>query len=247
MSYNRATDFYSGVSRVLAAKPDVMFIGGAVRADRPGCEAGARTGLQGRLHRDGPGQARRGGQGHRRLCAAGRRDRRAAAGRRHRARRPPPSSRATANSYPGKDPSTEVSLNYSAVHATIAAMKLAGNVTDAVAIRAQMDKAFSTLPVEYNPNEVEGLTDKGGTVANTIIAVVENGKLKPQFLRATESARLTRSAAGTDRGRGRRFAWSRRNSTTTRCDLSSRRAHQRTGCYGRHRRNNGRRAQCGCQ
>ena len=29
MSYNRATDFYSGVSRVLAAKPDVMFIGGA--------------------------------------------------------------------------------------------------------------------------------------------------------------------------------------------------------------------------
>ena len=29
MSYNRATDFYSGVSRVLAAKPDLMFIGGA--------------------------------------------------------------------------------------------------------------------------------------------------------------------------------------------------------------------------
>ena len=29
MSYNRATDFYSGVSRVLASKPDVMFIGGA--------------------------------------------------------------------------------------------------------------------------------------------------------------------------------------------------------------------------
>jgi branched-chain amino acid transport system substrate-binding protein len=29
MSYNRATDFYSGVSRVLAAKPDVLFIGGA--------------------------------------------------------------------------------------------------------------------------------------------------------------------------------------------------------------------------
>lgn|GEM_PF-6965659 len=28
MSYNRATDFYSGVSRVLAAKPDAMFIGG---------------------------------------------------------------------------------------------------------------------------------------------------------------------------------------------------------------------------
>src|SRR3954463_9137288 len=29
MSYNRATDFYSGVSRALAGKPDVLFIGGA--------------------------------------------------------------------------------------------------------------------------------------------------------------------------------------------------------------------------
>ena len=29
MSYNRATDFYSGVSKALAAKPDVLFVGGA--------------------------------------------------------------------------------------------------------------------------------------------------------------------------------------------------------------------------
>ena len=29
MSYNKDTDFYSGVSRVIAASPDVMFIGGA--------------------------------------------------------------------------------------------------------------------------------------------------------------------------------------------------------------------------
>jgi len=29
MSYNRSTDFYSGVSKALAAKPDVLFIGGA--------------------------------------------------------------------------------------------------------------------------------------------------------------------------------------------------------------------------
>jgi branched-chain amino acid transport system substrate-binding protein len=85
---------------------------------------------------------------------------------------------------PGKEPSTEISLNYSAVHATVAAMKLAGTVTDAAAIRAQMDKAYRTLPPEYNPNDVDGLDSKGGTVANTIIATVENGKLKGQFLRA---------------------------------------------------------------
>jgi branched-chain amino acid transport system substrate-binding protein len=28
MSYNRSADFYSGVSRVLAEKPDVLFVGG---------------------------------------------------------------------------------------------------------------------------------------------------------------------------------------------------------------------------
>ena len=29
MSYNRSTDFYSGVGKVMAEKPDVLFVGGA--------------------------------------------------------------------------------------------------------------------------------------------------------------------------------------------------------------------------
>ena len=79
MSYNKATDFYSGVSSVLAAKPDVLFIGGASEPTGAGRQAGARTGLQGRLHHHRPGQDGRDGQGDRRLRAAGRLDRRAAA------------------------------------------------------------------------------------------------------------------------------------------------------------------------
>jgi branched-chain amino acid transport system substrate-binding protein len=86
--------------------------------------------------------------------------------------------------YPGKDPSSEVSLNYTAVHATAIAMKLAGTVSDATAIRAQMDKAFKSLPKEVNPNDVDGVNDKGGVLANTTVAVVENGKIKGVQLRA---------------------------------------------------------------
>jgi ABC-type branched-chain amino acid transport systems, periplasmic component len=51
-----------------------------LRADRPGGEAGPRAGLQGRLHRHGPGQARRDGRGGRRSAGAGGRGRYAAAG-----------------------------------------------------------------------------------------------------------------------------------------------------------------------
>lgn len=188
MSYNKAADFYSGVSRVLQSKPDVLLIGGASEPTalvaKQARELGFKGGLvvldQAKLDEmakvTGGYGPLEGAIGVMPLAGDV---------------RPAPTAFVARyrKLYPGKDPSTEVSLNYSAVHATIAAMKLAGNVTDAVAIRAQMDKAFSTLPVEYNPNEVEGLTDKGGTVANTIIAVVENGKLKPQFLRATESAK----------------------------------------------------------
>ncbi len=77
----KATDFYTGVSRAIAEKPDVMFVGGPLRADRAGGQAGAANcALQGRLHRRGPGQDGRDGQGHQRARHARRLDRRDAAG-----------------------------------------------------------------------------------------------------------------------------------------------------------------------
>lgn len=188
MSYNKAADFYSGVSRVLQSKPDVLLIGGASEPTALVAKQARELGFKGgfvvldqakldEMAKVTGGYAQlEGAIGVMPLAGDDRPSPVAFTARYHKL-------------YPGKDPSTEVSLNYSAVHATIAAMKLAGTTTDAVAIRAQMDKAFSTLPKEFNPNEIEGLTDKGGTVANTIIAVVDQGKLKGQFLRATESAK----------------------------------------------------------
>jgi branched-chain amino acid transport system substrate-binding protein len=80
--------------------------------------------------------------------------------------------------FPGRTPSTEVMLNYTTVWATAQAMKLAGTVSDAVAIRAQLDKAMKTLPAALNPFGYNGVDERGGTLANGRVAAIEGGKVK---------------------------------------------------------------------
>jgi branched-chain amino acid transport system substrate-binding protein len=177
MSYNRATDFYSGVSRVLAAKPDVLFVGGAseptglvikqarelgfkggfviidqAKMDEIGKVTGGYAMLEGSigvlpLVDDSAANTKNFVERFRKL-------------------------------YPGRDPSSEVSLNYTAVHATAHAMKLAGTVTDATAIRAQLDQAYKTMPAQHNPHMIDGVTERGGTTADTRVAVIDGGKVR---------------------------------------------------------------------
>jgi branched-chain amino acid transport system substrate-binding protein len=183
MSYNRATDFYSGVSRALAPKPDVMFIGGASEPTglvvKQARELGFKGGFiiidQAKMDEVGKvsgGYASlEGAIGVLPVVDDSSADTKAFVERFHKL-------------YPGRDPSSEVSLNYTAVHATAVAMKLAGTVTDAAAIRAQLDKAFKTLPSMHNPNAVDGVDAKGGSTADPRVAIVEGGKIKEVKLSA---------------------------------------------------------------
>ena len=41
-----------------------------------------------------------------------------------------------------------------------------------------LDKAFKSLPSEHNPHEMNGVDERGGSTANTRVAVVEGGKVK---------------------------------------------------------------------
>jgi branched-chain amino acid transport system substrate-binding protein len=183
MSYNKSTDFYSGVSRVMQAKPDVMLIGGASEPTalvaKQARELGFKGGFivmdQAKLDEmakvvGGYGSLE-GAIGVMPLVDDPSADAKSYVERFRKA-------------YPGKDPSSEVSLNYTAVHATAIAMKLAGTVSDPAAIRAQMDKAFKSMPGDVNPNDAEGVNDVGGVLANTTVAVVENGKIKGVQLRS---------------------------------------------------------------
>lgn len=188
MSYNKATDFYSGVSKVLQGKPDVLFIGGASeptalvakQARDLGFKGGFLVLDQAKLDEmakvvGGYGPLE-GSVGVLPMIAD-----------------PRPNAKLFVNNFhkldPNRDPSSEVSLNYTAVHATAVAMKLAGTVTDGVKIREQMDKAFKSLPPENNPQEIEGLDDKGGTIANVLMGIVEGGKIKDVSLRAANAGK----------------------------------------------------------
>ena len=177
MSYNRAADFYSGVSRALAAKPDVMFIGGASEPTglvvKQARELGFKGGFviidQAKMDEmakviGGYGPLE-GSIGVLPLVEDKTPDAQNFVARFQKA-------------YPGRIPSSEVSLNYTAVYLTAEAMKVAGTVTDATAIRAALDKAAKQLTPAHNPNSLDGVDEKGGTLADTRVAVIEGGKVK---------------------------------------------------------------------
>ncbi len=182
MSYNRATDFYSGVSRVLAAKPDVLFIGGASEPTGLVVKQARELGFKGgfiiidQAKMDEMAQV-----------TGGYAPLEGSIGVLPVVDDPAPDTRAFVErfrkAYPGRNPSSEVSLNYTAVHATAMAMKMAGTVTDAAAIRANLDKAMKQLPPAANPHGLEGVDERGGSLANTRVAVIEGGKVRERALR----------------------------------------------------------------
>jgi branched-chain amino acid transport system substrate-binding protein len=188
MSYNKSTDFYSGVSKVLQDKPDVLFIGGASEPTALVAKQARDLGFKGGfLVMD---QAKLDEMAK---VVGGYGPLEGSVGVLPLAADPRPNAKLFVTNFtkihPDRIPSSEMGLNYTAVHATAIAMKLAGSTTDAKAIRAQMDKAFKSLPPENNPQEIEGLDDKGGTLANVLMGVVENGKIKDVSLRAVNAGK----------------------------------------------------------
>lgn len=181
MSYNRATDFYSGVSRVLAAKPDVLFVGGASEPTALVVKQARELGFKGGfviIDQAKMDEMSKVTGGYAPLEGS--------IGVLPTAEDTSPNTKGFVERYrkmfPGRTPSSEVQLNYIAVWATAEAMKLAGTATDAVAIRAQMDKAMKTLPASVNSFGYNGVDERGGTLANGRVAAIESGKIKEHAL-----------------------------------------------------------------
>lgn len=177
MSYNKATDFYSGVSRVLAAKPDVMFIGGASEPTALVVKQARELGFKGGfilMDQAKLDEMARVTNGYEMLEGA--------IGTMPLINDSRPGAVQFVEAYrkvhDGKDPTAEMSLNYTMVHALAGAMKLAGTVTDTAAIRARLGEALKALPPQHNPNELEDIGADGGTVTDTPVAYVENGEIK---------------------------------------------------------------------
>lgn len=177
MSYNRATDFYSGVSRVLAAKPDVMFIGGASEPTGLVVKQARELGFKGGFIIIDQAKIDEIAK-----ITGGLEPLEGAIGVLPVVDDPKPEAKEFVERYrklnAGRDPGSEALLNYITVQALAEAMKLAGTTSDAMAIRAQLDKAFKALPPKLNPYGYTGVDDKGGTLSNSRMGVVENGKVK---------------------------------------------------------------------
>ena len=178
MSYNKSADFYTGVSRVLETKPDVMFIGGPSEPTGLVAKQARELGFKGSFiimdqakmdemaKVTGGLQMLEGSIGTLPLTADER-----------------PGAKGFVAAYraaygANMNPSSESSLNYSSLHIVVNAMKLAGTVSDPTAIRAKLDAAAKALPDAINPNDFNGVDANGGSVLNTVIGVVEGGKLK---------------------------------------------------------------------
>ena len=176
MSYNRATDFYSGVSKALADKPDVMFIGGASEPTALVVKQARELGFKGgfiimdqakldEMARVLGGYAMlEGAMGVMPVIEDTRPEMKAFVER-------------FGKVYPGRTPGSEAQWNYTTIHATIKAMQLAGTTSDAAAIQAKLDAAFKSLTPAANPGEIKGVDERGGTITQVRGAAVKDGKI----------------------------------------------------------------------
>ena len=183
MSYNKSADFYSGVSRVLAAKPDVMFVGGpseptalvVKQARELGFKGGFVVMDQAKFDEmakilDGYSMLN-GSIGVLPLVADTRPVMQAYIVR-------------YAKKHIGKNPTSEALYNYTMVHALAAAMKMADSTKDVAAIRNRLTLAIKSLPGSQNPEEFTGLDANGGSESDAPLALIENDKIKQ--VRASE-------------------------------------------------------------
>ncbi|ROT98223.1 ethanolamine utilization protein EutJ [Marinobacter sp. R17] len=175
MDYNKSADFYTGVSRLVASDPDVMFVGGASEPTGLVVQQARQLGFQGGfIVMD---QAKLDEMAD---VAGGVDQLEGAIGV------VPLSTYGTdaANDFIkrykaeyDKTPGSEAAYNYSAMYGLVKAMQLAGS-TEAKAVRAKMSDAMKQLDEAHNPYQVTQVTDKGGFVTETTLAVVEDGKIE---------------------------------------------------------------------
>jgi branched-chain amino acid transport system substrate-binding protein len=176
MSYNKDTDFYSGVSRVIAGQPDVMFVGGASEPTALVIKQARELGFQGGfmvMDQAKLDEIARTIGGDMTLLEG-------AIGTLPLVHDTRPGAVSFVPKYRkayNRDPGTEASLNYTTLNAFVEAMKLAGTVTEAPAIHAKLSDAFAALPNDRNPSQIKSVDAKGGSNAVLVVGLVKGGKV----------------------------------------------------------------------
>ncbi|MDO5678840.1 MAG: ABC transporter substrate-binding protein [Pelistega sp.] len=179
MSYNASADFYSGVGRTLADKPDVLLIGGPSEPTALVAKQARELGFTG---------------GFIFMDQAKYNEMERVLGdysllensigivpivKEVRPESTPFVEEFEKNhpEYKGKALSSEVILNYAMVHVIANAMELANSADDLSAIYSKMDEAVKKLEPVYNPIQITGFETTGSMMYNSTAAMVKDGKL----------------------------------------------------------------------
>lgn len=177
MDYTKDTDYYSGVSKALAAKPDVLFIGGPSEPTalvvKQARELGFKGGFiimdQAKLDEMGKVlggyKMLEGATGVTPLQHYG-----SAATDAYVER-----FKKTYKEIPG----SEAGLNYFTVYMFAEAMRLAGSTTDAKAIRAKVGDALKSMSSDHNLYEIDEIDEGGALMGILTVATVKDGKVVP--------------------------------------------------------------------
>lgn len=179
MSYNKSADFYSGVSRVLATNPDVLFVGGPSEPTALVVKQARELGFKGGFV----------------LMDQSKMDEmtkvlgsleplEGAIGILPVALDPRPGAKAFTAAFrkafsADREPTQESSYDYALMHALAQAMKLAGSTTDTAAIRAKLPEALAKLTPERNSGGFTGIDAQGGALLEPMLGLVEGGRIKP--------------------------------------------------------------------
>ena len=176
MDYNKSADFYTGVSKVLSADPDVLFVGGAseptglvVRQARElGFEGGFVVMDQAKIDEVAN-------------VAGGMDAVEGAVGVTPLAHSDNPGAADFVEKYKQEHDNvatSETAYNYFAMHLVARAMEQAGTVDDPVAIRKAIPEALADLPAEYNPYDVQEISDDGDLIIDAEVAEVVDGEIE---------------------------------------------------------------------
>lgn len=180
VDYNTTVDYSSAVTKALADKPDVLFIGGPSQPTALVVKAAREQGFKGgfivmdqakfeQMNQVVPQAYLNGAVGVLPIAQF-------------------PGTQVFVNQYSRKYkkiPTSEAALNYMGMNIVSAAMVAAGTTDDAVAIRAKVGAAASGLPRGKAIFSIKGVTEQGHVDADVLAAYLKDGAFTKLRLAAT--------------------------------------------------------------
>ncbi|WP_372957860.1 ABC transporter substrate-binding protein [Marinobacter sp.] len=174
MDYNKSADFFTGVSRIISEKPDVIFVGGASEPTGLVIQQARQLGYQGGFIMMDQAKIDEAAN-----VTGGLNDLDRTVGVVPLAAEQTEAAQNFVKRYQekfDKTPGSEAAYNYLALHALVEAMDIAES-TDPTEIRENLSEAVTSMDGNKNPYSVQEIDEKGGFVVQPTMAVVKDGEI----------------------------------------------------------------------